>query len=158
MFAPGTFSKILISIAKLLSRNVCELIPHRKYERALFLGLHWPWVLHAYSNLYQTNRQKDTLLLFYLDISIFFLNCSIMFPMSFLWLIFTKYQPWWFWVPPCKKVMQRYTRWHRVQLLDQLHKFRIFNLIAILNMEREYDKNRKLWCGIKAYSHAYSEG
>lgn len=25
-------------------------------------------------------------------------------------------------------------------------------------MEREYDKNRKLWRGIRAYRHAYSEG
>lgn len=25
-------------------------------------------------------------------------------------------------------------------------------------MEREYDKNRNLWCGIRAYGHTYSEG
>lgn len=33
-------------------------------------------------------------------------------------------------------------RSHRVHFLDQLHKPKVFSLIAILNMEREYDKNR----------------
>lgn len=158
MFAPGTFSKILISITKLLSRKVCELISHSKVRESPF-----PWtsltlgVTHIFQSIPNqwAERYFIAVLLchFY-----FFLNCSIMFPTSSLWLIFTKYQPWWFWVPPCKKVLQRYTRRHRVHLLDQLHKFRVFNLIATLNMETEYDKNRKLWCGIRAYSHTYSEG
>ena len=129
MFAPGTFSKILISITKLLSRKVYELIPHSKVWESPF-----PWtsltpgVTHIFQSIPSqwAERYFIAVLLshFYLCLS-----CCIMFPTSFLWLIFTKYQPWWFWVPPYKKVMQRYTRWHRVHLLDQLDKFRVFNLM-----------------------------
>ena len=73
MFAPETFSKILIPVAKLLCTKVCErTAPSRCEKYPLPRTSHTTPVLHTYSDLTQINRQKNTLLLFYLVVLVFF--------------------------------------------------------------------------------------